>query len=193
MSWSRRRTSAGTSSLVLPLLRFSPAAAELLSCASLCCAMSLSSLPHQPHPPPPPLVVSKAAAPQAEQTVRGFPGQRLLCPHPSSCPGGGTGGGQLPHLPQAALSHHQHISPSCFTSSPQLQHKAGARGHWCSQCWATDCELHSHSPEQFCHTSECEVEGKGGKAKPKGMQTRLLQCWELPARITGTSGQEGEF
>lgn len=42
-----------------------------------------------------------------------------------------------------------------------------ATGHWCSQCWGTNCELHSHSPEQFFHTSGCKVEGKGEKAKKK--------------------------
>lgn len=68
-----------------------------------------------------------------------------------------------------------------------------ATGHWCSRCWGTNCELHSHSPEQLCHTSECKVEGKVEKAKKKGMQTCLLQCWKLPARITGTPGQKGEF
>lgn len=42
-----------------------------------------------------------------------------------------------------------------------------ATGHWCSRCWGTNCELHSHSPEQLCHISECKVEGKVEKAKKK--------------------------
>lgn len=39
-----------------------------------------------------------------------------------------------------------------------------------------------------------EREGENKRKKDKGgMQTHRLQCWKLPAGITGASSQEGEF
>lgn len=66
-----------------------------------------------------------------------------------------------------------------------------ATGHWCSQCWGTNCELHSHSPEQLCHTSECKVEGKGEKAKKKRDANMPSAVLEAPSKDYRYSWPEG--
>lgn len=142
-----RRMSAGTSSHVW--LCRSPAAGEPPGCALqvLHSNVSLPSLPPSATPAPSsssppglrgwqPIRAARGPswAPQAEQTVRGFPAQRLLCPHPSSCPGSdrnrvwhAQAGGQLPHLAQAALNHYQHL-PAHFLQLFYFLSPAAAEG-----------------------------------------------------------------
>lgn len=150
-------------------------------------------------------------APQAEQTARGFPAQRLLCPQPSSRPGSafetarGTGGwaaatpgpGCTEPLPAFTSTFPPRVLlplPSCsrrlepWATRPERQRATGAPSAGVQTVSFTHTALSSSSTPL-----DVRWRGKGKRQKRKGMQTCLLQCWKIPARITGTSGLKGEF